>query len=107
MNRYPLTLRDWWRFRVVGNRYASLRIQREAIRNALRAVLLIAGLLLVYGFVGARDYEDALIAEAQAQAARADRMTAEVGLYMEGRAVWKSADGKSATVCRPAEVIPL
>lgn len=105
--RHPLTLRDWFRFRVLGNRYASMRKQREAIQNALRTILLIAGLLLVYGIVGARDYEDALIAEAEAQAARAERMTAEVGLCMEGRAVWLSADGKTAVKCRPAEEIRL
>lgn len=80
-----------------------------ARRDLLKNLALIAGLLVCYGIVGRMDYEDELIAEAEASAANADLNRAALlaclnggapGLYIE------QADGsRQYLVCeQPYEV---
>lgn len=107
MSKYPITLRDYFRFRVIGNRFASRRAAFEAMRDTFRTLLVIASILLAYGIAGRLDYEEELRQEAEAQQARAERMTAAVGECMEGRGIWISDDRKTAVKCRQAEEVPL
>lgn len=77
----------------------------QARRDTLQNLALIAGLIICFGIVGRMDYEDELIAQAEASAATADLNRAALlaclnggspGLYTE------SADGvRVYLVCDP------
>lgn len=68
-----------------------------------REVGYIAIVFMLWALAMTRDYAEEQKAESIAQAARAERMAAEVALCMEGRAVWLSEDKRVAVRCRPAE----
>ena len=95
INKYPLSLRDWWRYRIIGNRWAS-RAQR---RDALKTAGVLGIICLCYGIAGRLDYET--------QQARADQAERTLLDCLNGRARWIAADQKSAIVCEPAGEIAL
>jgi hypothetical protein len=72
-----------------------------------REIGYLLAIFVLWSLAMTRDYADEQRQVAITQEARAERMTAEVGLCMEGRAVWLSADKKTAIKCRPAEEFPI
>ena len=102
-NKYPLSLRDWWRYRIIGNRWAS-RAQR---RDALKTAGALGIICLCYGIAGRLDYETQLASESITHQASADQAERILLDCLNGRARWIAADQKSAIVCEPAGEIAL
>lgn len=88
-----------------GLRWQASRLQLADIRETLITAAHVAGIVAAFGIAGTLDYADEQRAEAERQAAIAERATYALAECMNGQARFVAADGKSATLCLRAREV--